>query len=82
VDRLGRLTTGSLAGAAALGTLANVGPLPTLTGPAVGVVAIILLATGTCGLYSALAWTRADRPRRKRATRRETLLHVPEHEPV
>jgi hypothetical protein len=57
VDRLGRLTTGSLAGAAALGTLANVGPLPTLTGPTVGVVAIILLvtgATGTCGLYSAL----------------------------
>lgn len=48
MDRLGRLTIGSLAGAAAL---------PTLAVPASGVLAVMLLVagtTGTCGLCSAL----------------------------
>lgn len=57
MDRLGRLTIGSLAGAAALATPATVGPLPTLAVPASGVLVVMLLVagtTGTCVLCSAL----------------------------
>jgi hypothetical protein len=56
-DRSVRLLFGALAGAGSLGTLAGALPLPTAASPVLGVVALILLATGalgTCGLYSLL----------------------------
>jgi hypothetical protein len=54
-DRKVRLVAGAALGITSLGILLDLLPLPSVASPALGVVALILLATGasgTCGLYS------------------------------
>ena len=61
IDSIVRILIGAVAGLLSLGILADVLPagmnLPEIASPILGIVAIVLLATGVtskCGLYSAL----------------------------
>jgi len=57
MDGLVRILVGAVLGLASLGILANMVPLDALYSPVLGVVALILLATGytsKCALYSAI----------------------------
>lgn len=56
-DALVRMVLGAVAGLASIGILTNTVPGPEIASPVLGVIAIVLLATGyfgTCGLYSLL----------------------------
>ncbi|GEM_PF-381615 len=56
-DGLVRVLVGAVAGALSLGVLTQTVALPTLVSPVLGVLALMLLVTGTvniCPLYSAL----------------------------
>ncbi len=66
-DSLVRIVVGAVAGLLSLGILADVLPssmnLPEIASPILGVIAIVLLATGftsKCGLYSALGINTRD----------------------
>ncbi|MFB6071577.1 MAG: DUF2892 domain-containing protein [Halobacterium sp.] len=56
-DALARVVLGALLGVASLAILGNYLDAPALLSPVLGVVAVVMLATGltnTCGVYSAL----------------------------
>lgn len=56
-DRQLRIALGALAGIVSLAILADALALPEVVSPVLGIVALVLLATGatgTCGLYSVL----------------------------
>lgn len=57
MDRQLRIALGAIAGIVSLAILADTLSLPEIASPVLGVVALVLLATGatgTCGLYSVL----------------------------
>ncbi|WEL23469.1 YgaP family membrane protein [Candidatus Nanohalovita haloferacivicina] len=56
-DALVRIVAGAVAGLTSLGILVDMVPGPEIASPVLGVIAVVLLATGyfgTCGLYSVL----------------------------
>ena len=56
-DGLVRILVGAVLGLASIGILANMVPLGQIYSPVLGVLSLVLLATGftgKCGLYSAL----------------------------
>ncbi len=67
-DQALRTAVGAVAGAASIATLVWIEAIPTVFSPALGLVAVAMLATaaaGTCPLYSALgvdSCSRGSRP--------------------
>lgn len=56
-DKMVRIVLGAVLGLASMGILAGYVPAPEIASPVLGVLSIVLLATGyfgTCALYSAL----------------------------